>query len=270
MRDMKAIVVSGAVLSLALFVAGCGGSAPPPKVEEPVEESRRSSGPVPVIQQELGSIDERAVQQTFAKLQSQLGKCQAQGRERVEWLSGEVKIFLRVDQSGKVRYGYFEESSLGDRDTEKCLLSVLSSAQWPKPIGGEAEIRNGFGFDAGGERPPASWGPEKVVMPFNESKDAKKDFEKCGASLKGELHFTGYVVHDESAEEDAPPPKKKGGAKGAAHGKDKDKKGGKFHAVGVATSNKAVAEKADCVVDVLKGLKLPSPGSYAAKVSFVL
>lgn len=264
---MKATIVTSAVLG-ALVLAACGGSAPPPKVEEPVQEARRPSGPAPVIQQELGSIDERAVQQTFAKLQSQLGRCQAEGRERVEWLSGEAKIFLRVDQGGRVRYGFFEESSLGDRDTEKCMMGVLSGAQWPKPIGGEAEVRNGFGFDAGGERPPTSWGPEKVVTPFNESKDVKREVEKCGAPLKGEIRFTGYVVHDESEEAEAP--KKKPAGKGHGKDKDKDKKGGKFQALGASTTNKDVAAKLDCVVGALKELKLPSPGSYAAKVSFIL
>ena len=41
-------------------------------------------------------------------------------------------------------------------------------------------------------------------------------------------------------------------------------------AVGVAPPNKEGEAKVDCVVDVVRGLKLPSPGSYAAKVTFSL
>jgi hypothetical protein len=38
----------------------------------------------------------------------------------------------------------------------------------------------------------------------------------------------------------------------------------------MAAPNKDAAEKIDCLVDALKQLPLPSPGSYAAKVSFTL
>ena len=46
--------------------------------------------------------------------------------------------------------------------------------------------------------------------------------------------------------------------------------GGKFKSLGVAAPNKEGAEKVDCLVDALKNLSLPSPGSYAAKVKFAL
>ncbi len=255
---MKRIIVL-----TALSLAACGGSTPPPKTEEPVQQSQKPTGPVPVVQQELGSIDERAVMQTFNKLQGQLGKCQAQGRDRVEYLSGDVKVFLRIDANGKVRYGYFEESSLGDRATEKCMLDVFTAAQWPKPIGGEAEVRNGFGFDPGGERQPAAWGPEKVMVAIDDAKDVKKELAKCKATG---VKITAYVVHDEGDDKDEHPAKKKG----PAPKKDEKKHGGKFTAIGVSAPNKDAAEKVDCVLDALKDLKLPSPGSYAAKVSFTL
>lgn len=247
---------------LAVSLVACGGATPPPKTEEPQETVARPSGPAPVIQQELGSIDERAVMQTFNKLQNQLAQCQAKGRDRVEYLSGDVKVFLRIDGNGKVRYGYFEESSLGDRETEKCMLGAFQAAQWPKPIGGEAEVRNGFGFDPGGERAPTSWGPEKVMNALDDAKDVKKELDKCKASG---VRITGYVVHDEGQGGDEHHGKKKNGAK-----KDDKKHGGRFTAVGVSAPNKEAAEKLDCVVDALKDLRLPSPGSYAAKVSLTL
>ena len=250
------------ILVLAAFtLAACGGSTPPPKTDESTETSHRPTGPVPVIQQELGSIDERAVMQTFNKLQGPIGKCQAQGRDRVEYLAGDVKVFLRIDQNGKVRYGYFEESSLGDRATEKCMLDVFAGAQWPKPIGGEAEVRNGFGFDPGGERPPTAWGPEKVMTAIDESKTVKSDLAKCKATG---MKITGYVVHEEGDDKDEHPGKKKPAKK------DDKKHGGRFQAIGVSAPTKEAAEKIDCVVDALKDLKLQSPGSYAAKVSFTL
>src|SRR5690606_559844 len=111
-RRTHAVVVAACLLS-----AACGGSAPPPKVEEPVKEEPRDDRPPsgPSIEQELGSIDERAVEKRFNDLQTKLESCHGAGRDRVEYLAGDVKVFLRVGKDGRVRYSWFEESTLGDR-----------------------------------------------------------------------------------------------------------------------------------------------------------
>lgn len=254
-------------LFLAMLVA-CGGSTPPPKTEAPKEETHESSGPQLVVQQELGSIDERAVIQTFDKLSSNLQRCQSDGRSRVEYLAGDVKVYLRIDSSGRVKYGWFEESSLGDRDTERCLLDALKGASWPKPIGGEAEVRHGFGFDPAGERQPTTtWGPEKVVNAIEETKEIKKDVQKCKSGVKGDFKLTAYVVEDDAPPKKHPPPPKKGAKPDK---KKEEKHPGKFQAIGVAAPNKEGADKVDCLVDALKSLELPNPGSYAVKVQFLL
>lgn len=259
-----------AALALIVLATAACGSKPPPKVEEPkVEEpTSRPSGPTPQVSQELGSIDQRAVEQTFNRLQGAFEKCHESGRERVEYLTGDVKIFMRVGQDGKVRYAYFEESSLGDRDTEKCILDVLSRADWPKPQGGEAEVRNGFGWGPGGERAPTPWGPEKVMTALEDAKDVKKDVAKCKAGMKGDFIVTAYVEHDDSPE---PAAGKSKGHEKNKHGKKADKnKGGKFKALGITPPSKDGADKLDCLVEALKPLRLPTPGSYAAKVTFPL
>lgn len=256
---------------LLVLLAGCGGADPAPKTENDVKPESRPerTGPVPVVQQELGSIDERAVQKTFFDLQSRTEKCHTLARDRIEYLTGDVKLFMRIDANGRVRYAFFEETTLGDREAEKCILDVFSKATWPKPVGGEAEVRNGFGWGPGGERAPASWGPEKVSAVLAE-KDTKKELDKCKSGVKGNVTVTAYVVHDDSPEPEThtspgkkPPPKPKG-KKG-----DSDK-GGKFQALGVAVANKEAAEKIDCFIEALKPAKLPDPGSYAAKVTFGL
>lgn len=274
----RALTVA-AVCASALAATACGSSTPPPKAEDaPKHDQAAGTGPVPVVQQELGSIDERAVEQTFAKLQNQLGKCQAQGLERTPYLSGDVKVFLRVDQKGKVRYGYFEETSLGDRETERCLLDVFARTDWPKPIGGEAEVRHGFGFDPGSERPPTPWSSDKVMSSLDDAKDVKHELDNCKAGTKGDFRVTAYVIHDDSP----PPPVEKQNHKPGKHDKhskphdkhgghgDKEAKEGRFQSIGVSTSNKESAEKVDCVIDALRSLRVPSPGSYAAKVTFSL
>lgn len=252
--------------SFAALVSACGGAPPPPAEEPKVEETstRRTGGPAPQLSQELGSIDQRAVEQTFDRLtRGPLEKCHAEGRARLEYLTGDVKIFMRVGQDGAVRYSYFEESTVGDRATEKCILDVLARTSWPKPEGGEAEVRYGFGWGPADERPPTSWGPEKVMTALDESKDVKKAATKCKGGLKGDFVVTAYVENDDGSEDAAAkrPSKKK---------PSKPQPVGKFKALGVSSPSKEGIEKIDCIVDALTPLRLPTPGSYAAKVSFPL
>ncbi|HEY8077601.1 MAG TPA: AgmX/PglI C-terminal domain-containing protein [Labilithrix sp.] len=249
-----------------MFLAACGASQPPPPADTSKDEHHDEGGPQLVVQQELGSIDERAVEKTFDDLSSKLTDCQAQGRSRVEYLAGDVKVYLRIDPAGRVKYGWFEDSSLGDRETERCLMDVFQRTSWPKPVGGEADVRHGFGFDPAGERPPSNaWGPEKIVSALDDHKDVKKDVQKCKSGVKGDFKLTAYVVHD-----DAPPKKAAASAKKKPDKHEKDKHGGKFQAIGVAAPGKEGADKVDCVVDALRSLELPDPGSYAVKVQFLL
>lgn len=254
----------------ASAIAACGGSAPPPKTEDTAQDETRRprSGAGLAVSQELGSIDERAVEETFFNLGRKLEVCHARGRDRVEYLAGDVKVFLRIDTGGRVRYGYFEESTLGDRETEKCLLDLFAATPWPKPEGGEAEVRNGFGWPAGGERPPTPWGPEKVMTAIDADADVKKSIAACKEGASGDFIVTAYVEPGEVEHGSGSGVGKrsgKGGQKGAKTGER-----GVFKAIGIAAPDKEGAEKVDCIVDALRDLSLPSPGSYAAKVTFPL
>jgi hypothetical protein len=281
----------GALLAVVVAAIGCGGSTPQPKTDDtPKEDGSKKTGGGgggPSVSQELGSIDQRAVEQTFDKLQGKLEGCHKQGRDRVEYLSGDMKVFLRVGQDGKVKYSFFEESTLGDRSTEKCILDLFGSTDWPKPQGGEAEVRNGFGWPAGSERQPTPWGAEKVSTALDDDKEIKGAVEKCKSGVSGSFRVTAYVEPGEAegshggADSTPPPatqtktggkpPAKKGGKKGDKKGPGKGgEHGGKFKSIGVAPPGKDAADKVDCIVDAIKPLSLPSPGSYAAKVTFTL
>jgi hypothetical protein len=260
------------VVGSALAVLACSACSkpPPPKAPEPAKEETDQRPPEPVVAQELGSIDDTDVNRVFNTRQLQLEDCLAKGRLRIEYLSGDLKVFLRIDAQGQVKYSYFEESSLGDRETEKCILDVLGRAEWPKPIGGEAEVRHGFGFDPGGERAPISWEPEKVTNAIDSTPQVKRGVEQCKRAAKGDFHITGYVSVGATASDASasgggkPKPKKKPPKKPGKGSKDK----AHFQAIGVAATNKDAAAQIDCVVDALKPLSLPNPGGYAAKVSF--
>lgn len=221
------------------LAAACGGAAPPPAAPQASEPSAPAapSGPKLAMEQELGSIDPGDVEKAFAKIQPSLSSCHKAALKRIDFVAGDVKLFVRLDRQGKVRYAYFEESSLGDFAFEQCLLKALATAPWPVPDGGEAEIRKGFGFDPADGRPPTAWGPEKVLPAIEESKDVAK----CKEGIEGQFVATLYVQPDGKA--------------------------GKVESAGLAVPSVEGAARAQCIVDALKELSLPSPGSWVAKTT---
>lgn len=259
----KAPAIRLLAFSIAAVVLGACGGAPEPKAPEPEPEAPKPTTMKrgPSVSQELGSIDEGATQKTFERLQSKMLDCQREGIKRVEYLAGDVRFFLRVGTDGRVRYTYLEDSTLGDRDTEKCMLGVVRDAQWPVPQDGEAEVRKGMGFDPADARPPVDWPSDKIAMVLAKQAD---DALRCKEGVKGTFRVTAYVEPGGGENEHA---EKKGRGK---HAKEAHVKEGHVAAVGVAPPNKEGEAKVDCIVDAVKEWRMPSPGSYAAKVMFTL
>jgi hypothetical protein len=259
---------------LAFASVSCGSGEPvakapesPVKSLEALEPRGRPAGPT--VEQEFGSIEPRDVEKTVAALAPKLEVCHAQGRERVAQLAGDVRVFSRLGRDGRVKYQHIEESTLGDRVTEECILAVFAAATWPKPIGGEAEMHNGFGWPGGSEKPPLSWGPEKVIVALEGNREKKRAVEKCRAGLSGDFRVTAYV--EDVASDDDEDAK----AKTASPAKPKKrpparKTRGRFVTLGISSPTHDASEKAGCILDALQDLSLPSPGSYPAKVSFLL
>jgi hypothetical protein len=191
------------------------------------------------MKSELGSVDPGAVKQAFSALDDKFTECQKRGIDRVEVLSGSMKFFVRIAEDGSAKWTYLEQSELGDRETEKCLLDVVMSARWPRPDGGEAEARYGMELPLQATRPPNDWSADKVASALGKHGSA---IDRCKAGASANFHATMYVGP-----------------------------GGKVLAAGVATSSKDGEGKVDCLAQVLVKMKgLPSPGSWPAKVSFGL
>ena len=231
-------------LSLIIVsITACGGGTPEPThVDTAPTATATTTTRAPVVHQELGSIDDRAVSNTFQDLGGQFESCQKSGLKHIPYLSGRVKFFMRVGEDGKTKWTYIEESTLGDFDTEKCMLDILEAANWPKPIGGDATVERDLTFDPGDARQPADWPADKVAASLGKH---KKDLDKCVDSApNAKFRVTAYVE---------------------PHGKE-----GKVVAAGVATSSKEGGEQVKCIVEAVKTIKMPSPGSYAAKVEFSL
>lgn len=262
-------------LALALFASACGGSAPPPAEAAPPAATATEPGPPKQamhLEGQLGSMDPREFDAAFNTVLTDLQRCHTQRLEHIRWLSGDVKIFLRVGEDGTARYGYFEDTTLGDRDTESCMMQALLSAHWPKPIGGEAEVRKSIGFDAPSDvRAPVAWSSDEIT-PALVAANAK--IRACRGRVAGSFKATAYVVPAPPGKAPPPPPKRKGSKAGRAapkRGKSEPAKAhGRILSVGIAPPSAEALESIDCLVDALKQMPVPSPGSYAAKVSFSL
>jgi len=229
--------------SIALSLIACGGS-PPPDAETPTQEGEAGSAashsrPSGIgVESEVGALDERKVKETFERVSPKLIACFHKGAEKIPFLAGEVRFLIRVAPDGRARWAYPKDSTLGDRDTEQCMLSELKAATWPKPVGGQEGLaENGFSFDPGdGERPPVAWSPEQLGKPLEQARAA---LSRCrtGAGT-GPLKVTLYVQTD-----------------------------GRPISVGASASDEKAESAISCVVDTLKAVKFPSPGSYASKVT---
>jgi hypothetical protein len=225
-------------LSAGLVAVSCGGE-PPAKAPEAAGEQASPTVPAMKTVSELGDVDPVAVRTSFGALDGRFASCQERGLARVEVLAGTVKFFVRIGADGRAKWAYLEESDVGDRNTEKCLLGTVIDARWPKPNGGDAEIRHTMELPLQATRPPNDWPADKVAEALGHHGEA---IDRCKGGSSARFHATMYV---------AP--------------------GGNVLAAGVATSTKEGEDRADCLAKVLATMKgLPSPGSWPAKVSFGL
>lgn len=242
--NQRALVAFATSISISLFgfVAGCG-AAPPPPAEDAgahAEASRERSHSGMGSESEIGGLDEFKVKQVFQRVAPKLSACYDKGAERVSYLAGDVSFRLRITRDGGVRWAHVKDSSLGDRPTEECMLGVLKSASWPRPEGGEGLAENSFNFEPGGdERAPVAWSQEQLGKPLQKARGA---LAQCRSKAgTGVIKATLYVDTD-----------------------------GRASAVGVATADERGDAAVGCVVDTLKGITFPSPGSYASKVSVTI
>jgi hypothetical protein len=228
-----------AVLLPLAALAACGESTPPPQTADDQVQPERPRSGGPSVSSEIGGLDEDKVNATFESSLSGLQRCLQQGASRVEFLGGSVSFFVKIDQEGKVDGAYLEKSTLGDRNTEKCMLGALRSKSWPKPVGGEHGLaRKSFDFDPPNDvRAPAEYDSDHL------RKGLDKVAGKLGSckSVKGEYEATMYVATD-----------------------------GSVLSASVTPPSEDAEDAIDCLVSTLKDASFPSPGSWPAKVTFAL
>lgn len=226
------------LLAAVSVASACSSSTP--DSEQPETDTTSQGGQTKSnigIQSDIGALNESEALAAFRKASNKMQSCYEKGLSRIPYLSGDVTIAVRVPLEGKVR-AYMKASTLGDRDTERCMLDAVANVSWPAPVGGnEGLAESPFNFaPSEGTRSPVEWS----------ASDAGKDVDKAVQAIGScsnragvkQLSATLYVETD-----------------------------GKVKSVGVSGEDVKSEDAAECVVKAMKDVKFNSPGSFAAKLT---
>lgn len=236
-------VLQRTLAAAALVATACGGGTPPPRAATQEEQAPElHHGAIPSVSSEIGALDEDKVDATFSHALGAFERCLHDGAGRVEFLGGSVSFYLKIDGDGKLAHAHLEQSTLGDRDTEKCMIGVLKAKTWPRPVGGKSGLaRKSFDFDPPNDVRPPSDLPQEFIDKTLSKRELKKKIAECKNGDNGAFSVTMYIDTE-----------------------------GRALGVGVAPPDEAGEDDVDCLVDALKQAEFPSPGSWAGKVQFTL
>lgn len=193
------------------------------------------------IEGQLGTLRQSEVSATLNPALSRLQTCYTNRLEAHPYLAGGVQFKIRVGTDGSVRWVLPLQSSIGDRQTERCMADVLQSLRFPEPCGGETETTWGPSFEGGEDaRPAVAWDAARVQTQVNRR---RTQLAQCLRSASGaNAEVTLYVGQ-----------------------------GGRVVTAGASVSTNDASSAIDCLVSEVSGWTgLPDPGSYPAKATFRL
>lgn len=164
--------------------------------------------------------------------------CFAKGTTKVSSLGGHVKMKLRIDQKGALKWAYMSESTLGDRDTEKCLLDAARAKSWPLPIGGDGLAERSYDVDPPSPIKELDAKKFKVAVSLVQKETAKCRKRGTWGTV---FRVTAYLRYD-----------------------------GLPVSVGVAPPNEKGEDVVDCMIKIIKKVKFGGIGRRMGKLGFDL
>lgn len=226
---------------ITLSLTACGGASKKESVPDYslMSEEKKPSSEGMEVSGILGTIPTYMIQERMQFELSNFEQCFHDRTTTVEFLAGHIEMYFRVRLDGDVRWVYPRQSTIGDRATELCLLKIAEQVRFTKPRGGgEAEFAWGFEMQPIEDiRPPVDWEENRLIDIVTNN---AASIRNCNIG-KASYSVTAYV---------AP--------------------GGKVIEAGIATSDQSDTSAFDCIVNAVQSWKMPDPGSYPAKVSFIV
>jgi hypothetical protein len=235
------------LLGLTLAIGACGGESEPVESPNRAQESTRG-GEAPAERQHavqieglMGTISADMVERGIEPRMGRFLRCFQERYGSLEVLGGRFEMAFRIHTDGSVRWVYPSDSTIGDRETERCLLHVASGIRFHRPRGGEAEFSYPLSLDTAEDvRPPLNWDEARVSGALNEGGPGL--LSSCRpAGSRATYRITAYIMP-----------------------------GGRVQAAGAATDDAEAVDSLDCVAQAVRGWSMPDPGSYPAKVHFEL
>ncbi len=216
-------------------------SSPPrpaaaPRVPEPAAEAPAQQSGGMGAMAEIGSLDEKKARESFESALDGLQSCLSEGSRLNEVMGGSIEFAVKVNTQREAANVWAVESSLGQRQTERCMFDALRQVTWPAPVGGVFGIaKTSFEFDLPkGVKAPIPWDAGRVADVIDE---LGPKMDACTDGRHGEVLVTLYVGAD-----------------------------GKAISGGASSSSETQDEAVDCVLGALLSAEYPSPGDYPAKV----
>lgn len=225
-------------LCLLVLITACTKTVPPtsraavtpdaPESETPRDDSLAVSGL-------MGTLSQHEIQNALEPKLPRFLRCASQRRAVLDVLAGTLTMRFNVGVDGSVANVQPAESTLGDRETERCMLEIAKGVRFPPPHGGEAEFRWPLELPPDGDvRAPTELLPEPGREPL--AKGPAELRASCGG---GPVVVSLYL--DAS---------------------------GSVLAAGVAAPELATAGELDCIAEGVRAWRFASPGSYVGKLSF--
>lgn len=220
-------------LLAGLCAFGCAAAPPKPAVVDAGPEPERVDAGPSSFESEIGGMNEFAVEETFKALSRPIARCFESGAERVEALGGSFTVAFRVDRKGATRWAYMKASTIGDRATESCILDIVRSRAWPKPLSGEGLAQKTVDIEPA--KAPHLLDGKRVSRSVHQ---AKARIAPCRKGVTGAFLATAYLEPD-----------------------------GRVRSAGVAPPNEKGESVVDCVIGELQKIRFSATGKLA-KVTF--
>lgn len=244
MPTRSKFLVTFLLFALSSLALGCHSDVSTTEGEADAEPSSGDeAAPVPedAVQIEglMGTISADLVERGIEPRMGRFLRCFQDRYGSLDVLGGRFVMAFRIHTDGRVRWVYPSDSTVGDRETERCLLQVASGIHFHAPRGGEAEFSYPLSLDTADDvRPPLNWDEARVSSALSQGGSGL--LSSCRpAGSRAAYRVTAYIMP-----------------------------GGRVQAAGAATDDSEAVDSLDCVAQAVRGWSMPDPGSYPAKVQF--
>jgi hypothetical protein len=141
-----------------------------------------------------GTLNKGDVHQTMEARQGDFDACIESSRRSLRWVSGSIRFAFRVDGEGRIAEVHPSGSTIGHRDLERCLTSVVATTQFPAPAGrATAEFGWSLSIDPAGAKPAPQASPKLLQGVMR--KQARELFQTCEIKRKrARFRITAYLA----------------------------------------------------------------------------